>query len=76
LAPGLPCSTPLFVGRAAAAIAPDHLDEDSFMANSAPPSLPPLIDNPFADEFFADEATGFMSTKEHQHHVLLGSGRS
>ena len=29
------------------------------MANSAPPSLPPLIDNPFADEFFADEATGF-----------------
>jgi hypothetical protein len=29
------------------------------MANSAPPSLPPLLDNPFADEFFADEATGF-----------------
>jgi|HubBroStandDraft_6_1064221.scaffolds.fasta_scaffold1206269_2 hypothetical protein len=29
------------------------------MANSAPPSLPPLLDNPFANEFFADEATGF-----------------
>ena len=29
------------------------------MANE-PPSLPPLIDNPLAPEFFADEATGFF----------------
>jgi len=28
------------------------------MANA--PSLPPLIDNPLASEFFADEATGFF----------------
>src|SRR5215471_5947077 len=30
------------------------------MSNSAPPVLPPLIDNPLAPEFFADEATGFF----------------
>jgi hypothetical protein len=30
------------------------------MAHSGPPSLPPLIDNPLAPEFFADEATGFF----------------
>ena len=30
------------------------------MADRAPPNLPPLIDNPLAPEFFADEATGFF----------------
>jgi len=30
------------------------------MVDRAPPSLPPLIDNPLAPEFFADEATGFF----------------
>jgi hypothetical protein len=30
------------------------------MPNSGPPVLPPLIDNPLAPEFFADEATGFF----------------
>jgi hypothetical protein len=30
------------------------------MAHSGPPSLPPLIDNPLASEFFADQATGFF----------------
>lgn len=30
------------------------------MANNVPPTPPPLIDNPFAPEVFADEATGFF----------------
>jgi hypothetical protein len=38
----------------------NHLDEESVMPNSGPPVLPPLIDNPLAPEFFADEATGFF----------------
>jgi len=33
------------------------------MVDRAPPSLPPLIDNPLAPEFFADEATGFFIHK-------------
>jgi hypothetical protein len=28
----------------------------------APPTMPPLLDNLFAPEVFADEATGFFST--------------
>ena len=38
----------------------NHLDEEIVMPNSGPPLLPPLIDNPLAPEFFADEATGFF----------------
>src|SRR5262249_36116686 len=50
-----------------------HLDEESVMPNSAPPVLPPLIDNPLAPEFFADEATGFfIHPRQFEHHVLLG----
>jgi hypothetical protein len=30
------------------------------MADNEQPTPPPLIDNPFAPEFFADEATGFF----------------
>jgi hypothetical protein len=30
------------------------------MENIAPPSVPPLIDNPFAPEVFADDAVGFL----------------
>jgi len=48
--------------------------KDSIMTNG--PSLLPLIDNPLAPEFFADDATGFFI---HQGELSItlrfGSGR-
>jgi hypothetical protein len=38
------------------------------MPNTEPPTAPPLIDNPLAPEFFADEATGFFA---HQGNVSI-----
>src|SRR5215471_5021147 len=37
-----------------------RIAKESIMVDGGPPSVPPLIDNPLAPEFFADEATGFF----------------
>jgi hypothetical protein len=37
-----------------------NYEKDSTVENTEQPTPPKLIDNPFAPEFFADEATGFF----------------